>query len=188
MQKIRTFVAIPVSPEVQKRAADLIKRLSASDANVNWVHPDRLHMTLKFLGDVPNTEVSQVCQAVARAAANRRPFTVKYEGVGVFPNRDRPRVMWIGVKDGMEPLTDLQESVDQNLRTLGFPPERRRFHAHLTVGRLRRSVASKALRDLIDQNEGYSAGIANVSELLVMASFLDKSGPTYDVMARFQLT
>ena len=188
MQKIRTFVAVPTSSTVQKRAADLIDRLRDSEENVSWVNPDNLHLTIKFLGDVPNTEVSQVCQAVGRAASSHGPFSVSYEGMGAFPNRERPKVVWIGVGQGSEPLVNLHASVDSSLCNLGFPPDRRSYQPHITVGRLRRPVSGQQLCELMEQYESFSVGTVEVNELLVMASFLDKGGPSYDVMARFQLS
>ena len=187
MKKIRTFVAVATSSTLQKRAANLIERLRCSDANVSWVKPDNLHLTIKFVGDVPNTEVSQVCQAVGNAVDSDGPFAVSYEGMGAFPNRERPKVIWIGVDQGSERLVQLHASVDNSLGDLGFLPERRPYQPHLTVGRLRRPVPSPQLGELMEQYENFSAGTVEVKELLVMASFLGRGGPTYDVMARFRL-
>ena len=187
MKKIRTFVAVPTSSTLQKRAAYLIDRLRCSDANVNWMKPDNLHLTIKFIGDVPNTEVSQVCQAVGTAVGSHGPFAVSYEGMGAFPNCERPKVIWLGVTQGSERLMQLHASVDNSLCDLGILPERRPYQPHLTVGRLRRPVPSPQLGELMAQYEEFSAGTVVVKELLVMASFLGRGGPTYDVMARFPL-
>jgi 2'-5' RNA ligase len=188
MQKIRTFVAIATSSTLQKRAASLIERLRCSDANVSWVKPDNLHLTIKFVGDVPNTEVSHVCRAVGNAVVGSHgPFAVSYEGMGAFPNRERPKVIWIGVDQGSDRLVQLHASVDNSLSELGFLPERRPYQPHLTVGRLRRPVPDPQLCELMEQYEDFSAGTVEVSELLVMASFLGRGGPNYDVMARFRL-
>ncbi|MBN79703.1 MAG: RNA 2',3'-cyclic phosphodiesterase [Planctomycetaceae bacterium] len=187
MQKIRTFVAIATSSTIQKRATSLIERLRCSDANVNWVKPDNLHLTLKFVGDVPNTEVSHVCRAVGNAVGACGPFSVSYEGIGAFPNRERPKVIWIGVGQGSDRLVQLHAAVDNSLSELGFLPERRPYQPHLTVGRLRRPVPGPQLCELMEEYEDFSAGTVEVSELLVMASFLGRGGPTYDVMARFRL-
>ena len=98
MKKIRTFVAVELSPETRSAAARLIERLRPAGAKVSWVKADNMHLTLKFLGDVPNVEIPAVCQAVAASSMNIAPFEIECGGAGAFPDARKPRTIWLGVR------------------------------------------------------------------------------------------
>jgi 2'-5' RNA ligase len=188
MEKIRTFVAVGVAPAVTRRAATLVDRLRVSQAEVRWVDADKMHLTLKFLGDVPAVETPQVCQAVADAARGVVPFPIHFRGAGAFPNAQRARTVWLGVDEGLESITKLQRSVDKVLAGLGFPKEHRRFHPHLTLGRVRRGgPTQQELGRLIQEHAKFDGAGCVIDEVLVFASYLDKSGPTYDALTRVRL-
>lgn len=191
MQSIRTFIAIEVGNDVKARAADLIKRLKKAEADVRWVQPEQMHITLKFLGDVPNVEVPDVCRHVAAAVADFAPFEIEFQAAGAFPDSARPKSLWIGVApgEGFDQLEALNGAIEQRLHdTMGFPRERRRFHPHLTIGRLNAmGGAQVALSELVEQNASFDASIAEIDEVLVFASYLDKGGPTYNVLGRAEL-
>jgi 2'-5' RNA ligase len=185
MNTVRTFVAVEMSPAVIRRAQDLIQRLQVDDVKVKWVDPANMHVTLKFLGDVPESEVSKICEAVARAAAAEQPFEVSLAGAGAFPDLRCPRTVWIGVDQGSEALCRLQASVDSSLKKLGFPKERRGFHPHLTIGRVRQvGPAARALGDRIREQEQFAAGQARIERAVVFASYLDRGGPTYEMLGQ----
>jgi len=188
MNTIRTFIAVDVTDAVRERAADLVRRLQAAGANVKWVDTHNMHLTLKFLGDIPDRETADVCRAVAEATSGHPPFNIGLRGAGAFPNASRPRIVWLGVDRGVAELESLQKSIERALAKLGYPKEARRFHPHLTRGRVRRGGA--AVRDLgrlIRDNEQFDGGSAGIDKVLVFASFLDKEGPTYNVLGRAPL-
>ena len=188
MQTMRTFIAIDVSAAVRAQAARLIEKLRSSGVKARWVEPSNLHLTLKFLGDVPNTEVAAVCQAVKVAVLENGPFDIHCQGAGAFPEIKRPRTVWLGLADGNEEMRRLQEKIDIALAGLGFPREPRRFHPHLTLGRLQRTGPELAdLARLLEEHEAFDAGKFTVEEVQVVASFLEKTGPTHDVMGRARL-
>ena len=188
VKKIRTFVAVELSPEICKRAADLIERLRMAGAKVSWVKPDSMHITLKFLGDVPNVETPEVCSAVARAAARSEPFDLECFGAGAFPDAQRARTVWLGAREGSEAIIALHDAIDAELHKAGYPKEARRFHPHLTLGRVRSGGREQQmLAELIEQNAKFEAGDATIDEVVVVASFLDKAGPTYEIMSRSPL-
>lgn len=191
MQNIRTFIAVEVGNDVKARAADLIKRLKQAEADVRWVAPQNMHITLKFLGDVPNQEVPDICRHVAEVTAAFEPFEIDFQTAGAFPDASRPRTIWLGVSpgEGFDRLEALNNAIEERLHTeLGFPKERRRFHPHLTIGRVN-SISStpRTLADIIAAHERYDASLAEIDEVLIFASFLDKGGPTYNVMGRAEL-
>src|SRR5436190_23166416 len=107
MQRVRSFIAIPVASGVAARASELMKRLRESNAAVNWVPPQNLHLTLKFLGEPPINESPEICEAVRRAATDAPPFDVEFRGLGASPSIDKPRTIWLAVTEGEEDLADL---------------------------------------------------------------------------------
>jgi 2'-5' RNA ligase len=188
MNKIRTFIAVDFSEAALARAPELIQCLQPGGSDVKWVASHNMHLTLKFLGDVPEAQTADVCHAVAKAAEQVSPFEIALRGAGAFPHAGRPRTVWIGVDRGADELASLHKAVEKALARLGFPKEGRRFHPHLTLGRVRRGGApQRELGRLIRENEEFDGGSADVDELVVFASFLDKSGPTYQALGRARL-
>lgn len=190
MKTIRTFIAVDVSSAVRTAAENAIACLRGSEASVNWVQPENVHLTLKFLGEVPNVEVHAVCRAVqqAVAASGVSPFEVDCHGLGAFPDVDRARTVWLGVREGGEQLIELHDAIDDQLPKLGFARERRRFHPHITLGRVKCGGRERLpLVELLRTHQDWEAGRSSVSEVLIYSSTLEKSGPIYDVMGRAPL-
>jgi 2'-5' RNA ligase len=190
MQYLRTFVAVEISPEVQSRAGELMKRLSPSDVKATWTKLHNIHMTLKFLGDTPETLLPDVCRAVIKAAAKVEPFEMHFVGAGAFPSLQRPQTLWLGVREGSEEITELQQAVDEALFDLRYPKERGRYSPHVTLGRARGGAPQQfaELRRLLENNAQFDAGISVVEEVVVFSSTLDRvKGPTYDVLAHAEL-
>lgn len=189
MSRIRTFIAVELADDVRVRASELIDKLRDTDAKVKWVERERLHVTLKFLGDVDEREVHNVCRAVGEAAEGTVPFTIGCAGVSAFPDLRRPRTPWIGVSAGAEELSRLQKKIEDALFELGYPKEARRFHAHLTLGRARSGGSSlHELSRLLKNFADYDAGTTVVDEVVVMSSFLEPTGPIYHPLARIELS
>lgn len=185
---VRTFVAVEIGTENRRAAARLIDRLRSAGADVKWVDPENLHLTLKFLGDVSSQRLADVCQAVERVAGTQASFVLELRGTGAFPNAARPRVIWLGTGEGTEPMIALAEAVEEALERLGFRREARRFHPHLTLGRLRRSGPGvAALARLLQEQADFQAGRAQINEAVVFSSQLTRSGPLYEPLARAPL-
>jgi 2'-5' RNA ligase len=184
MQEIRSFIAIPLAAEVRRAAIRLIKRLSEPDDGIKWVPTDNLHLTLKFLGDVNNTEVPRVCDVLREICAAHEPFDLELSGTGGFPEIERPRVLYAGVTDPSQSLTQIVENLELELAELGFKPEPRDYRPHLTLGRTK-SGSRRANSEVIERlkrEQSTLLGNMRVDKIHVFASFLDKGGPTYQVM------
>jgi RNA 2',3'-cyclic 3'-phosphodiesterase len=180
---LRTFTAVELTKAIRARAEELIKALASTLADVKWVEPHNLHLTLKFLGDVHEREIAAVCAAVARGAAEVEPFEVEVRGAGAFPTAARPRTLWLGVAAGTEPMIALHGRVEDELAELGYREEHRRFQAHLTIGRVRGTGPGIAeLGDRLRQHADFLAGRMTVSKVTVFASTLTPDGPIYDVL------
>ncbi len=186
MATTRTFIAVKVPEAVRRRALDLVARLGTAAAGVKWVEPQNLHWTLKFLGEVSNERLPEVCDRVRAAACSHGPFRFAVGGAGAFPNAARPRVIWLGVPRGAPALVALQESVDSELEPMGFRREGRRYVPHLTLGRVR-GRAGPEFGALVEQQAHFDAGAVQLTELVVLASYLGREGPTYQPLGRAPL-
>jgi RNA 2',3'-cyclic 3'-phosphodiesterase len=180
---LRTFTAVEITKAIRARAEELINSLAGTSADVKWVEPHNLHLTLKFLGDVHEREIAAVCAAVAHGAAKVEPFEVEVRRAGAFPTAARPRTLWLGVAAGTEPIITLHDRVEAELAKLGYREEHRRFQAHLTIGRVRGAGPGIAeLGDRLRQHADFLAGRMTVSKVTVFASTLTPDGPIYDVL------
>jgi len=185
---LRTFVAIEIGSANRARAEELIETFRAAEADVKWVGPENLHLTLKFLGEVKSRETHRVCEAVQRGAAKVDPFEFELRGAGAFPNARRPRTLWIGGGMGEEEMIALHDHVDAALGKLGFRKEHRRFHPHLTIGRVRRGGPGVVeLGQLVEQYVNFSAGRVSVRQAVIFSSQLTGSGPIYEALGRAKL-
>ena len=190
MPRVRTFIAVEMSPRVITRAGDLIDKLRVAAAEINWVRPQQMHLTLKFLGDVPDTETPDICRVVEEVAAGFEPFEITCRGAGVFPNLREPRTLWIGIEDGADELKRLQAQIDDALKgRLGYGKEQRGFHPHLTIGRVKRELpgAHGQLAELIEKNVHFDADLAIIDEVVTFASFLGRGGPKHEALDRAEL-
>jgi 2'-5' RNA ligase len=180
-----------MSPRVIGRAGDLIDKLRVAAAEINWVRPQQMHLTLKFLGDVPDTETPDICRVVNEVAAGFEPFEITCRGVGAFPNPRDPRTLWIGIEDGADELKRLQAEIDEALKTkLGYGKEQRGFHPHLTIGRVKRELPGGRgeLAQLLEKHVHFDADLAVIDEVVTFASFLNRSqGPTHTALGHAEL-
>lgn len=183
MQKIRTFIAIPLPEDIQGAAEDMISRMSGSMEGVKWLESETLHLTLKFLGDVDNREIPDVCKVLRKCCEPREPFSLKIQGAGAFPDLERARVVWSGIEDEDSALCPLVADIDERMGGLGFRREFRDYRPHLTLGRLSKgSRPSNEFAQAINSEKDTYLGTIQVSEVRLYASFLDREGPTYNVM------
>ena len=188
MSRIRTFIAVDLGHEVRRAVRPLLERLSRATSDVKWLDADKLHLTLKFLGDVQDTEIYRVCRLVEDAAANVAPMRVAGRGVGAFPNPQRPRTIWLGIDDPDGRLTDLQAKVERQLQAMQFPREERPFRPHVTIGRVghvRRRL--DALAPILSELPDVEWGVLDVDQCVVYASELTPRGPIYTVLGRAPL-
>jgi len=178
----RTFIAVEIDSAIRSRAEELIILLRAAEADVKWVEAQNLHITLQFLGEVPEQLVAGVCKAVEQGAAQVRPFDLEVGCAGAFPNSNRPRTLWIGANAGSQQMAELHEFVALELAELGFQDEDRRFQTHLTIGRTRSGKNVAELGRLLKQHADFNAGRMRVEKATVFSSSLQRGGPIYEVL------
>lgn len=149
MEKIRSFIAIELPPEIKRELSSLQRRLGQGTGNaVRWVDPAGIHLTLKFLGDVEADKIDRIGQALAEAVSSFYSFDLWLKGLGVFPGISSPRVVWVGVDGEVARLAQLQRQVEACVKPFGFDPEGRAFTPHLTLGRVREGASSEQRREL----------------------------------------
>jgi len=192
MEQTRAFIAIELPDQVKCDLSQLLGKIrSGRERAVKWVDPDSIHLTLKFLGNIPAEKVVDIARAIGEAAAEAKPFTLELQGLDVFPNLRSPRVVWVGVGGDVRLIRNLQRRIDQALIHLGFPIERREFSPHLTLGRVRDKTTDQERRSL-----GESIGLMQlessppflVDEVCLMRSTLTSAGAIYDRLASVRLT
>ena len=176
---MRLFVAIELPEALRRRLWKEIAPLRAVDAPVRWVGPERLHLTLKFIGDVAGEREPALTGAVADVAARHPPVPVLLRGTGAFPTSRRPRVLWVGVEP-RPPLLELQSDLERTLAEEGVEPEDREYHPHVTLGRVRRGVSGEALRSLAAALEELAPRADHEAEAVqLMESRLHPDGARY---------
>jgi len=181
------FIAVAVDEAIVARVTAVQQVLRRAAPRVSWVKPAGMHLTLKFLGDVPEAGVPPLGDALRAAVAPHVPFRLALAGTGAFPDWRRPRVVWAGVADGAEPLAALAASVEHALAPLGLPPERRPFSPHLTLGRIKEPDGLDALLRLAQAHGRDDFGAMTVREVTLYRSDLSPQGATYTPCARAPL-
>jgi RNA 2',3'-cyclic 3'-phosphodiesterase len=179
---IRAFICIDIPESVKGRIEELQRRLRQIEAQVSWVKPANLHLTLKFLGDVPPAKIPQVAAAAKRATGSCSPFQVTVGSTGCFPSPRNPSVLWIGISQMPGSLTCLRDTIEEELRRQGFAREAKPFKPHLTIARLRNPRNAQHLADAF-MTCGFTEESFPAREVIVMRSDLSPQGSIYTPQA-----
>jgi 2'-5' RNA ligase len=176
--KLRCFVAIDLAEEVRQRLIALLEDLAQCGADVRWVRPQGLHVTLKFLGWVKAAQLSSIQAAVKRVVAGRTPWEIELRELAAFPNLRRPRVLWVGVQDRGE-LQAVAEALEREFAALGFPRETRPYTPHVTLGRVSSLRGWDKLEERLKSHLANSWGESQVKTIIVYQSELRPDGAVY---------
>ena len=185
MERVRSFVAILLSDEVRAAIAAEIARLRPLAPRVSWVAAPNLHMTLKFLGELPPEALEPVKDGLTDAVAGATPFSLHFYGLGAFPGMARPRVLWVGMAEGGQAAQALQARVEMALSRRGFAREDRPFSPHLTFGRVREPRGLAGLQQAMARDARMDFGRLEVRALSLMRSDLSPAGSRYTELATF---
>ena len=180
---IRSFVAVLLPEAVRARVGEAAAELRSRAGSVSWVREENFHVTLRFLGSVDEATLGRVHEALAAAAAGLAPFRLALGGFGGFPTAQAPRVLWVGLTAGAEPLVQLHARLEAALARRGIPPEGRGFHPHVTIGRAREPRGVAGIGELLDGTGG-PLGESLVEAVHLMRSDLHPAGARYGVLAR----
>lgn len=183
---IRAFIAVNISDDQRRSVDELLGKVKGYDVRVKWVDVGNLHVTLKFLGDTDEKILPDMYAAIEDSLTGEESFDLSFDGLGCFPNLNRPRVFWVGIENGFSNLKELSRKVEGAVRPFGFEPEKRKFSAHLTIGRVKdpRNI------DLLTTDYGrmeFAAGASKISNVVFYQSTLRPSGPMYTPLRTFEL-
>jgi 2'-5' RNA ligase len=185
---VRLFVAVDVGAVVSVHAAELTRELqrraleAAPAAKVTWVPADRLHLTVRFIGEVDDERVTKVCEAL-EPPLGVAPFGLTLTGVGAFPKGGSPRVLWVGVTDGREELLQVERAITSRLAPLGIPQEERGYNPHLTLARVREPAGLRTAR-LLEGLADRRIGAVRIDAITLFQSTLSPKGPAYTALLR----
>lgn len=185
----RIFTAIQLAEKARRQIADYIDRLRSGHGNlrVGWEKREKLHLTMKFLGDLDEESLQALLGAVKKTAKQIAPFDIEVSGTGVFPNRKRPRILWLGISDPERNLAGLNSILEAECASAGFAREKRNYKPHLTIGRLRQPHHSA---ELVAEHLKYSfepVGFA-AGAIAVVESRLLPTGSVYSVLEEYEFT
>jgi RNA 2',3'-cyclic 3'-phosphodiesterase len=178
MEHLRLFIAFDSPPEVKSQAEQIQSELRQAQADVSWERQEKLHCTIKFLGDTPSELVPSIAETLLEIGRASPPFSVLYRGTGCFPNRRDPRVLWLGIENPDGKLNPLFQSIDSAMTRFGFKHENRQFHPHLTLGRVRTGRNQANLLKMLENVTFESTTKAN-TEILLIKSELRPAGSVY---------
>jgi 2'-5' RNA ligase len=184
---LRLFIAIPIPVDISRNLGNIILNLKKTGADIKWVKPESIHITLKFLGETDEEKLFEITSAIESLGIKKAGLGVEVKGIGFFPDKKRPRVVWAGLEENAPFLIELASKLDSAMSTLGFEREKRRFSPHLTIGRFR---SNRGLSTLIEETEkmlNTSFGSFPITEFNLYSSTLKPSGAEYKVLRSFKL-
>jgi 2'-5' RNA ligase len=186
-EEIRSFIAIELPEEAREGLARLRKELERGEHKfVKWVAPGGIHLTLKFLGNIPFKRVTEITEAMEGAAQGISPFHLEISGLGAFPSLRQARVFWVGIGGEMDKLSRLQQNIDSSLAALGFAKEERSFVPHLTLARIRQGASPperKSFGELVGSTVFEDKYHIEVEAINLMRSQLTPAGAIYTCLS-----
>ena len=186
-EEIRSFIAIELPEEAKEGLARLRKELERDEHKfVKWVAPGGIHLTLKFLGNIPSKRVAEITEAIQEAAQGISPFHLEISGLGAFPNLRQVRVFWVGIGGEVDKLSQLQQNIDSALAALGFAKEERSFMPHLTLARIREGSSPPERRsfgELVGSTIFEDKYHIEVEAISLMRSQLKPTGAIYTCLS-----
>jgi 2'-5' RNA ligase len=187
---MRCFIAIEIPEEIHAELANLQKELAGQvdvhKGDVKWVEPESMHLTLKFLGEVPDNQIMEICNITKEVASRYAQFDFAVREAGSFGGRSA-RVLWVGAGLGSHELLELQQDLEDELADAGWPEEGRQFSGHLTLCRIRNSKAGEKLGELIERYKDYDLGLVRAGSIVVFESQLTGQGPIYTPVGTYRL-
>lgn len=187
---MRTFIAVELPPQIKEYLSSLQADFKSCNADVKWVEPQNIHITLKFLGEVKEEKIPLIKKIMDDLSRQINSFSVNLSSLGAFPNIESARVIWVGIKKGEKELTYLNRLLEEELSKLGIPKEKKAFSCHITLGRLRsnfnyQKLKEKILRCLqepLQKTEDFT-----VKSISLFKSTLTGLGPIYEALYRVNL-
>lgn len=181
---IRSFISIEIPWPIREQMVRVPELLKNVRGKFNWSSTNNLHITLKFLGDCTRGRLESISKRLADIAARHKPFEMTFSGVGVFPSHAAPRIVWVGVKDGVEQLINLSKDVADSMEEIGFKKESRPFRPHITLARIKHLTSRDELKSAIEALPQVQIDSMTADHIFLMRSQLRAKGAIYTVIER----
>lgn len=182
---MRLFIALDIEQWIKDGLQEAVRELRRTRAPVRWVKPEGMHLTLKFLGQTPEEKVASLESSLESVCRDIFPFPVTVSGLGAFPGLSRPRVLWAGVEEPTGTMETLAGSLEEGMLALGWKKEKRKFHPHITIGRVKGNINLKQLSDAVSEFQGKIWGRQETSGVSLYRSHLEPAGARYEVIRFF---
>ncbi|MCH7732127.1 MAG: RNA 2',3'-cyclic phosphodiesterase [Candidatus Marinimicrobia bacterium] len=184
---IRTFIAVELPHAVKQMVLNLQTTVTAKPKAVKWLKMSNIHLTLRFIGPTPEEEIPRINEAIKKAVEGHNDHILKVTKTGVFPKKERPKILWLGVEGEIGKIQNLVCDLNRELKQLGYPPEERKYHPHITVGRIR--YPQKITPDVSNfLNSEYEPIEIEVQKVKFFQSDLVPGGPVYSILGIHELT
>jgi len=181
---IRSFIAIEIPDGVKRALGRMQERLRSADVKMRWMDTRVIHLTTKFLGDVAEADIPKICEVMKQSSAGYAPMALGVAGLGAFPPKGAPRVLWAGITGDVEPLGKLVAEMDDQIAdAVGIQPEHRRFHPHLTIGRVKSTRNIEGLQEMMRKNASAAFGAFQADAITLYMSELTRQGAIHTPMA-----
>jgi len=183
---MRAFIAVGLSKDVRFKIEEVINYFKTKTPlyTLNWVSPEHLHLTIKFIGEIEEDKIEALQGVMLQSLEHQPSFEIEICGLGMYPNKNRPRVIWLGINGG-EPLVTLHKIFDKKMVEFGIQRDDRPFSPHLTIARVRRNVdlsTVKSIGTTLSEYNVESLGIVNIGQVNLYKSVLMPSGPIYSTL------
>jgi len=181
VEYIRSFIAIDIEDPVLAEKIEQVKNtILSSKADLKPVERENIHITLRFLGNIPLSLVDEIYKIMQ--GLEFKPFNIHIKGLGAFPRINRPRVIWIGIEEGAEELKRIQKQLESGLRKIGIRPEKEEFIPHITIARVRSGRNRDRLVKILVELSDVDIGFMTVNSIRLKQSILTPKGPIYKTL------
>ncbi len=187
MSFIRTFIAIQIPESIKNEIFLIQEKLRAAGRGISWTKADNIHLTLKFLGSTDESLIDLISDKISDSIAGKKPFKIQVNGVGAFPIMKRPRIIWVGANTESDHLREISRNLNENLESLGFESEKRKFTAHLTIGRVKDARKISPILETMKVFTNFDAGEFIVEKIELIKSDLHPSGAIYTPLRKILL-
>ena len=187
---MRTFIAIELPKEIKDSLSEVQDKLKTSGADVKWVSPNNIHLTLKFLGEIDDKKLDKIAQILEKITKDESTYPLRLSSIGAFPKINFPRVIWVGIDKGDIETKEIVNALEENIAKIGIPKEDRPFSSHITLGRVKSSLNRQGLVENLNSLTNYTEEEKLeflVTKITLFKSTLTPKGPIYEALKEASL-
>lgn len=187
---MRAFIAIELPQGIKDYLAGVQTKLKTAHADLKWVNPQNIHLTLKFLGEIDEKQLTQITQILEDTLRDKSQFYLRLASLGAFPNIKSCRVIWVGIDKGDSETKQIAKDLEGEIEKIGIAKEERPFSSHITIGRMRSSLNRQKLTQVLENLTGDSGGFPAefpVTKITLYKSTLTPQGPIYEILKETHL-